>query len=124
MPSHGSYSCIWKLEEMSRNNDIKNQCENDVPCTSWPRKWGIPGRRTVEHEPIVIITKPRHHADTPGYKRRGVLPGGVLPYKGLMGTCGQPGYVFRDFCPKQGIDFIIFCLNQGIDFINFCLKQL
>ena len=49
--------------------------------------------------------------------------GGVLPYKGLMGTCGQPGYVFRDFCLKQGIDFIIFCLNQGIDFINFCLKQ-
>ena len=49
---------------------------------------------------------------------------GVLPYKGLMvGTCGQPGYVFRDFCFKQGIDFIIFCLNQGIDFINFCLKR-
>ena len=39
-----------------------------------------------------------------------------------MGTCGQPGYVFPDFCLKQGIDFIIFCLNQGIDFINFCLK--
>ena len=36
--------------------------------------------------------------------------GGVLPYKGLMGTCGQPGYVFRDFCLKQGIDFIIFGL--------------
>ena len=49
--------------------------------------------------------------------------GGVLPYKGLMGTCGQPGYVLRDFCLKQGIDFIIFCLDQGIDFINFCLKQ-
>ena len=49
--------------------------------------------------------------------------GGVLPYKGLMGTCGQPGYVFRDFCLKQGIDFIIFCLNQGIAFINFCLKK-
>ena len=48
---------------------------------------------------------------------------GVLPYKGLMGTCGQPGYVFRDFCLKQGIDFIIFCLSQGIDLINFCLKQ-
>ena len=48
--------------------------------------------------------------------------GGVLPYKGLMGTCGQPGYVFWDFCLKQGIDFIIFCLNQGIAFINFCLK--
>ena len=26
--------------------------------------------------------------------------GGVLPYKGLMGTCGLPGYVFRDFCLK------------------------
>ena len=24
-------------------------------------------------------------------------PGGVLPYKGLMGTCGQPGYVFGIF---------------------------
>ena len=53
-----------------------------------------------------------------------IFPGeGVLPYKGLMGTCGQPGYVFRDFCLKQGIDFIIFCLNHGIDFINICLKQ-
>ena len=40
-----------------------------------------------------------------------------------MGTCGQPGYVFRDFCLKQGIDFIIFCLKQGIDFIIFCLKE-
>ena len=41
-------------------------------------------------------------------------PRGVLPYKGLMGTYGQPGYVFRDFCLKQGIDFINFCLKQGI----------
>ena len=22
----------WKLEEMSRNNKMKNQCDNDVPC--------------------------------------------------------------------------------------------
>ena len=36
-----------------------------------------------------------------------------------MGTCGQPGYVFRDFCLKQGIEFIIFCLNQGIDLSIF-----
>ena len=43
-----------------------------------------------------------------------VTPRGVLPYKGLMGTYGQPGYVFRDFCLKQGIDFINFCLKQGI----------
>ena len=49
--------------------------------------------------------------------------GGVLPSMGFMGTCGQPGYVFRDFRLRQGIDFIIFCLNQGIDFINFCPKQ-
>ena len=55
--------------------------------------------------------------------------GGVLSYKGLMGTCGQPGYVFRDFCFEQGIEFIIFCLNQGIDLSIFvlnwvkCLKQ-
>ena len=34
-----------------------------------------------------------------------------------MGTCGQPGYVFQDFCLKQGIEFIIFCLKQGI-FLN------
>ena len=36
--------------------------------------------------------------------------GGVLPYKALMGTCGQPGYIFRDFCLEQGIEFIIFVL--------------
>ena len=66
---------ISKLEEMSRNNEMKNQCENDVPCTSQPRKSGIPGRRTVDHEPIMALKliKPRHHADTPGHKRRGVL---------------------------------------------------
>ena len=61
------------------------------------------------------------------FKTRG--GGGVLPYKVLMGTCGQPGYVFRDFCLEQGIEFIIFCLNQGIDLSIFvlnwvkCLKQ-
>ena len=40
-----------------------------------------------------------------------------------MGKCGQPGYVFRDFCLSQGTDFITFCLNQGTDFSNFCPKQ-
>ena len=58
---------------------------------------------------------------TGGQNSRG---GGVLPYKGLMGTCGQPGYVFQDSCLKQDIDFIIFCLNQGIDFINFVLNRV
>ena len=51
-------------------------------------------------------------------------PRGVLPYKGFMGTCGQPGYVFRDFCLKQGIEFIIFCLNQGIDLSIFVLNWI
>ena len=41
-----------------------------------------------------------------------------------MGACGQPRYVFRDFCLKQGIDFINFCLKQGIDFINFVLNRV
>ena len=53
--------------------------------------------------------------------------GGVHPYKGLMGRCGQPGYVqylFRDFCLKQGIEFIIFCLNQGIDLSIFVLNRI
>ena len=48
----------------------------------------------------------------------------LLPYKGLMGTCGQPGYVFRDFCLKQGIEFIIFCLNQGIGLSIFVLNRI
>ena len=25
---------VWKLDEMSRKNEMKNQCENDVPCMS------------------------------------------------------------------------------------------
>ena len=49
---------------------------------------------------------------------------GVLPYKGLMGTFGQPGHVFRDFCLKQGIEFIIFCLNQGIALSIFVLNRM
>ena len=41
-----------------------------------------------------------------------------------MGTCGQPGYVFRDFCLEQGIEFIIFCLNQDIDLSIFVLNRI
>ena len=43
---------------------------------------------------------------------------GVLPYTGLVGTGGQPGHVFRDFCLNQGIDFISFCLKKGIFFLD------
>ena len=37
--------------------------------------WGIPGRQTVEHDRIIALKliKPRHHADTPGHNRRGLL---------------------------------------------------
>ena len=32
------------------------------------------------------------------------VPGEVLPYKGLMETCGPSRYGFRGFCLTQGID--------------------
>ena len=53
---------ISKLDEMSRNKLLTNQCKDDRPCTSKPRKWGIPGKRTVTHEPIMAsqLLKPRH----------------------------------------------------------------
>ena len=38
--------------------------------------------------------------------------------------CGQPGYVFRDFCLKQGIEFINFCLKQGIKNRNSVLNRV
>ena len=41
-----------------------------------------------------------------------------------MGTCGLPGYVFRDFCLKQGIEFINFCLKQGIKNRNSVLNRV
>ena len=41
-----------------------------------------------------------------------------------MGTCGQPGYVFRIFCLKQGIKFVSFCLNQGIELSIFVLNKI
>ena len=46
-----------------------------------------------------------HRISVKVYSRGG---GGVLPYKGLTGTRGQPGYVFWYFYLKQGIDFLVF----------------
>ena len=43
--------------------------------------------------------------------------GGVLSYKGLMGTCGQPwlGYVFRDCCLKrESISYFFFLIRVSI----------
>ena len=66
---------IWKLDDMSRNK-FKKHVYDDCACTSKPRKWGIPGRREVEHEPVMAskLVKPRHQSDVPSRKRRGVLP--------------------------------------------------
>ena len=36
--------------------------------------------------------------------------GGVLPYKGLMGMCGQPGYVFWDFVLNRVSNLSFFVL--------------
>ena len=98
------YNCIVK------RNEPKNAASNEtallLDCS-----FGL----TRSHSPLFFCAIVERLP--PGRGR------GVLPYKGLMGACGQPGYVFRDFCLKQGIDFINFCLNQSIDFINFCLKQ-
>ena len=52
--------------------------------------------RTLTNKPCKLTSYFSQASKNPG--------GGVLPYKGLMGTCGQPGYVFRDFCLKQGIE--------------------
>ena len=49
-----------------------------------------------------------------------------------MGTCGQPGYVFRDFCLKQGIFSLddkqparmIYELNYSRFFFGFGLNVL
>ena len=38
--------------------------------------------------------------------------GGVLPYKCLMGTCGQPGYVFGIFVLNRLSILSIFGLNR------------
>ena len=65
---------IWKLDEISRKKTVE-QVENRS-CTSKPRKWGIPGKRTVQHNPVMSqkFFKPRHASDTSGRKRRGVYP--------------------------------------------------
>ena len=43
-----------------------------------------------------------------------ITPGGrgVLPSKGFMGTCGQPGYAFRDFVLNRVSILSIFVLNR------------
>ena len=40
---------------------------------------------------------------------------GVLPYKGTIGTCGQPRYVFGDFCLLL---INHYCLGFGLNVLN------
>ena len=42
---------IWKLDEISRNKKV--QPTDNRRCTSKPRKWGVPGNRTLQHKPSV-----------------------------------------------------------------------
>ena len=70
--------------------------------------------------PLLISNTP---AITAGRGGGGGVGEGVLPYKVLMLTSCQPGYVFRDFGLNQGIDVIIFCLKQPARMfyeLNYC----
>ena len=65
---------IWKLDEISRKNTVE-QVDNRS-CTSKPRKWGISGKRAVQHNPVMSqkLFKTPHASDTSRRKRRGVYP--------------------------------------------------
>ena len=60
----------------------------------------------------------RHNRPSGGFQNPGVClqapGGGGTPLK-EMGTWGQPGYVFRDFCRKQGIFLNSFVIANGFD---------
>ena len=43
--------------------------------------------------------------------------GGVFPYKGLMGTCGQPGYDFHDFVLNR-VSNLSFCVLIIYQFLS------
>ena len=63
---------IWKLDEISRKKKFNLLNRS---CTFKPRKWGTPGKRTVQHKPIITekCFKPRHSSEIQGRKRRGVF---------------------------------------------------
>ena len=77
----------WSI--MTADDSIKCRCAN-LGITGQVAVFKIPG----------FVCKPR---------------GGELPWKSLMGTWGQPGYVFRDFCLKQGIFLNSFVIANGFD---------
>ena len=68
----------------------------------------------------------RHNRPSGGFQNPGVClqapRGGELPWKSLMGTWGQPGYVFRDFCLKQGTFLNSFVIANGFDKKEFRVR--
>ena len=115
---------LWELSVLSKS---KTQCP-------WPGlEPGLPNLEEYSltiYEATILIQHCREVKGAMGFKsevafrplassKLGPISsggGGVLPYKGLMGTCGQP--------IKQGIEFIIFCLNQGIALSIFVLNRM
>ena len=49
----------------------------------------------------------------------GKTPGGVLPYKSLMGMCRWMGSHFHDWSDYNGVAFSIELLEWGRKFSNF-----
>ena len=106
-------------------NFVINQHDFVTPQMLAKRKENIPVSACLKNKILSLCIS--LHASSPfiGSKASPVGGGGgLLPYKGLMGTCGKPGYVFRDFCLKQGIEFNIFFPNQGIDLSIFVFNRI
>ena len=109
------FLALRNIKSSRRAHKLRKKIKHNFSVHSVKEKKG-PRKYCYGHRDPLMTSK--------GRNKRKKKPGGVLPYKGLMGTCGKPGYVFRDFCLKQGIEFIIFCLNQGINLSIFVLNGI
>ena len=103
-------------------NFFINQHDFVTPQMLAKRKENIPVSACLKSKILSLCISLR--ASSPFISSKASPGEGLLPYKGLMGTCGKPGYVFQDFCLKQGIEFVIFFLNQGIDLSIFVLNRI
>ena len=52
------------------------------------------------------------------------LPGGVLPYKRLMGMCRWMGSHFHDWIDYNGVTFLVEFLEWGCTFRDFWDKKI
>ncbi len=95
----------WRLSGNWMKFPEKNvvQQVDNRNCTSKPRKWGAPAKRTIQHNPVMSqkLFKLRHESDTPGKKRRGVYP---TPFDSSRGGSrifprgGGGMAVYQNFC--------------------------